>query len=113
LLVEQKAGRKGGGGGGGALCARACNSIHLEQPLPPHQKAHQGRQPLSPHQHPRLRLCARLQGLLRCVLNCLQFHGEHLSRGWAPLLRLLEAIPAWQEPATISLAFQSVELICG
>jgi hypothetical protein len=52
------------------------------------------------------------QGLLRVTLHVLQRHGEHLSAGWVPLLRLLEAVPSWDDAATISTAFQSVESIC-
>jgi hypothetical protein len=52
------------------------------------------------------------QGLLRVALHVLQRHGEHLSAGWVPLLRLLEAVPSWNDAATISTAFQSVESIC-
>jgi hypothetical protein len=32
-------------------------------------------------------------------------------RGWVPLLRLLEAVPAWEEASTISAAFQCVESV--
>jgi len=52
------------------------------------------------------------QGLLRVTLHVLQRHGEHLSAGWVPLLRLLEAVPSWDDASTISTAFQSVESIC-
>ncbi len=52
------------------------------------------------------------QGLLRVTLHVLQRHGDGLSRGWVPLLRLLEAVPSWEDNATISLAFQSAEAIC-
>lgn len=33
------------------------------------------------------------RGLLRIVVHVLQHHGEDLTRGWVPLLRLLEAVP--------------------
>jgi hypothetical protein len=52
------------------------------------------------------------QGLLRVLQHVLQRHGDHLTRGWVPLLRLLEAVPSWEESVTISLAFQCVEVVC-
>ena len=52
------------------------------------------------------------QGLLRAALHVLQRHGEHLTEGWVPLLRLLEAVPSWDDGATIGAAFQCVESIC-
>jgi hypothetical protein len=52
------------------------------------------------------------QGLLRVTLHVLQRHGEHLGAGWVPLLRLLEAVPSWDDAATIGTAFQCVESIC-
>ncbi|WIA43332.1 hypothetical protein OEZ86_009826 [Tetradesmus obliquus] len=50
-------------------------------------------------------------GLLRVTLHVLQRHGECLSRGWVPLLRLLEAVPAWEEASTVAAAFQCVESV--
>lgn len=51
-------------------------------------------------------------GTLRVVLHVLQRRGEHLTRGWVPLLRLLEAVPTRDDPTAITQAFQSVELLC-
>ncbi len=42
-----------------------------------------------------------------------QRHGERLTRGWAPLLRLLEIVPRWEDAATTAAAFQNVELLCS
>lgn len=53
------------------------------------------------------------QGLLRVVQHVLQRHGDHMTRGWVPLLRLLDAVPSWEDTATINLGFQCVELVCG
>ena len=39
--------------------------------------------------------------------------GEQLSSGWTPVLRLLEAVPAGQGPATVGLGFQSVQLLAS
>ncbi len=39
--------------------------------------------------------------------------GERLSVGWVPLLRLLAAVPERGEAEAISLAFQSVQLMCS
>eukprot|EP00775_Hariotina_reticulata_P011566 gene11566-11710_t len=50
-------------------------------------------------------------GLLRVALHVLQRHGDGLSRGWVPLLRLFEAVPSWEESSTISAAFQCVESV--
>lgn len=33
-------------------------------------------------------------------------------RGWVPLLRLLEAVPSWEDGATISASYQCVESVC-
>jgi hypothetical protein len=32
--------------------------------------------------------------------------------GWVPLLRLLEAVPAWGDGATMAAAFLCVEAVC-
>lgn len=43
-----------------------------------------------------------------------QAHGDELTRGWVPLLRLLEAVPrAGQEPPLVTLGWQCVELLCS
>ncbi|GFR47515.1 hypothetical protein Agub_g9147, partial [Astrephomene gubernaculifera] len=52
------------------------------------------------------------RGLLRIALHVLQHHGEALTRGWVPLLRLLEAVPrCGQDPQEVRLGFQVVELL--
>ncbi|GIL75246.1 hypothetical protein Vretifemale_5026 [Volvox reticuliferus] len=51
-------------------------------------------------------------GLLRIALHVLQHHGDGLTRGWVPLLRLLDAVPrAGQGSADVRLGFQVVELL--
>ncbi|KAK9810126.1 hypothetical protein WJX72_005196 [[Myrmecia] bisecta] len=52
-------------------------------------------------------------GILRVLLQVLQRHGERLSSGWVPVLRLLAVVPQGEEPATVGLAFQSVQLVCS
>ena len=44
---------------------------------------------------------------------CILHVGERLSVGWVPLLRLLAAVPERGEAEAISLAFQSVQLMCS
>jgi hypothetical protein len=39
--------------------------------------------------------------------------GEQLSTGWETVLRLLEIVPKGEEAATVSLAFQSVQLVAA
>ncbi|KAG2443720.1 hypothetical protein HXX76_002066 [Chlamydomonas incerta] len=52
------------------------------------------------------------RGLLRIALHVLQHHGDGLTRGWVPLMRLLEAVPrAGQDPQEVRLGFQVVELL--
>eukprot|EP00798_Chlamydomonas_sp_ICE-L_P006444 gene6444-3073_t len=51
------------------------------------------------------------RGLLKIVTHVLHHHGEELTRGWVPLMRLLEAVPQQAEPALITLGFQCVELV--
>ena len=47
------------------------------------------------------------RGLLRIALHVLQHHGDGLTRGWVPLMRLLEAVPrAGQDPQEVRLGFQ-------
>lgn len=53
------------------------------------------------------------KGLLKIVMHVLQRHGEQLSRGWLPLLRLLEAIPKWSEAGTVTQAYGIVEVLTG
>ncbi|EIE25629.1 hypothetical protein COCSUDRAFT_83636 [Coccomyxa subellipsoidea C-169] len=53
-------------------------------------------------------------GLLRVLLQILQRHGEQLSTGWDPILRILEAVPEVEEQAAVvGLAFQSVQLLAS
>ncbi|BDA41918.1 Protein MON2 homolog [Coccomyxa sp. Obi] len=52
-------------------------------------------------------------GLLRVLLQILQRHGEQLSTGWDPILRILEAVPEAEEAASVGLAFQSVQLLAS
>ncbi len=53
------------------------------------------------------------RGLIKIVINVLHHHGHVLSRGWIPLLRLLEAVPTMpgQEWETLSLGFQCLQLV--
>ncbi|KAG2500662.1 hypothetical protein HYH03_001428 [Edaphochlamys debaryana] len=53
------------------------------------------------------------RGLLRVALHVLQHHGEALTRGWVPLLRLLEAVPGrgGVDATEVRLGFQVVELL--
>ncbi|KAK9811035.1 hypothetical protein WJX73_008056 [Symbiochloris irregularis] len=67
-------------------------------------------------------------GIMRVVLQLLQRHGEQLSSGWTPVLRLLEAVPsahgaapalsdtgntAVSKAAVVGLSFQSVQLLAS
>jgi len=52
------------------------------------------------------------RGLLKIVVHVLQHHGEGLTRGWVPLLRMLEAVPkSGRDSVVVSLAFQCVEVL--
>ncbi|KAK9868608.1 hypothetical protein WJX84_001848 [Apatococcus fuscideae] len=53
------------------------------------------------------------KGLLRIILQILQRHGEQLTAGWLPMLRLLAKVPQGDEVEVIGLAFQSVQLLCS
>ncbi|KAL6763628.1 hypothetical protein V8C86DRAFT_3129698 [Haematococcus lacustris] len=53
------------------------------------------------------------RGVLRTVHHVLQHHGEELTRGWVPILRLLEAAAGHQDMDIIKQSFQSVELLCS
>lgn len=48
------------------------------------------------------------RGLLRIALHVLQHHGDTITRGWVPMLRLLEAVPQrnGQDAAEVGLGFQ-------
>lgn len=39
--------------------------------------------------------------------------GEQLSTGWDPVLRILEAVPQAEEPASVGFAFQSMQLLAS
>ncbi|GMH33400.1 hypothetical protein BSKO_01234 [Bryopsis sp. KO-2023] len=51
------------------------------------------------------------KGILTIALHVLQRHGELLSRGWVPILRILEAVPMTGDPELIVTGFESVELL--
>lgn len=52
------------------------------------------------------------RGLLKIAMNVLHHRGEKLTRGWAPLLRLMEAVPRkGQEAGAMSLGFQCIQLL--
>ena len=52
-------------------------------------------------------------GVLRVLLAVLQRHGERLTDGWTPVFRLLSVVPGLEDPETVGLAFQSVQLIAA
>lgn len=49
-------------------------------------------------------------GVLRVLLAVLQRHGERLTDGWTPVFRLLAVVPGQEDPETVSLGFQSLQL---
>jgi len=49
-------------------------------------------------------------GVLRVLLAVLQRHGERLTDGWTPVFRLLAIVPGQEDPETVSLGFQSLQL---
>jgi hypothetical protein len=53
-------------------------------------------------------------GVLRIILQALQRHGERLSRGWPPILRLVSAVGrTCEDPVTVAAGFTCVECICS
>lgn len=51
------------------------------------------------------------KGILRILVHVLERYGEFLSRGWEPILRLLELVSKCTDAELLSIAFQSVELL--
>ena len=50
-------------------------------------------------------------GVLRVLLSILQRNGERLTDGWTPVFRLLGVVPEQGTAETISLSFESLQLI--
>lgn len=51
------------------------------------------------------------KGILLIALHVLQRHGESLTRGWIPILRMLEAVPMTGDPELIVAGYDSIELV--
>lgn len=51
------------------------------------------------------------KGILLIALHVLQRHGESLTRGWIPVLRMLEAVPMTGDPELIVAGYDSIELV--
>lgn len=51
------------------------------------------------------------KGILTIAFHVLQHHGESLTRGWTPILRMLEAVPMTGDHELIVTGFESIELI--
>ncbi|CAD7699922.1 unnamed protein product [Ostreobium quekettii] len=51
------------------------------------------------------------RGILQIAILVLQRNGDFLTRGWSPILRLLESVPMSGDEMLISTAFQSIELL--